>query len=244
MIWEMSMVDMIQNVCAIVSILFSIISIVQAGKANKIARESNVTAEIALKDSQKDYMPLIRFADEVKFTSKSIGTLRSEVTFDFDGWLITRFNINGNEYDENDELFCVTAKLENCGEGIIKGVKIDDFFIQSGNRVAIRSDSDEELETLCFIKPECKEWFVLLPEETITVNFLITQNVMDREEFAEVEEAHLHIQEFGQNNHNIMIGMDLELESVNNTCYKQDFLAGTYLDGKVVHNSFVDVKCR
>lgn len=60
----------------------------------------------------------------------------------------------------------------------------------------------------------------------------------------EIDEVCKRMNSFVQKNDNIMIFMDLELESVNGTSYEQNFLAGTFLNGKVVHNSFVEVKTK
>lgn len=213
-----------------------------ADEANKIAKDANAIAIDALKDSQKDYIPLVRFVDQFDITSKTIKTLRNENTFDFDKIVLKKVDFNNTEYSEDDELVCVTATIENCGKGIIRGITINSLLIKEGNKVAIDNNSQEELDTLCFINNEehCTECFVLLPEKKTTVNFMISNNVLDRMNENELIRADTRMKKFKQDHDNVIIALDLKLDSINDTCYKQDFLVGTFLAGNAVHNSFTN----
>lgn len=235
---DMSTVDIIQSVGVLITIIFSVIGIIQSQKAN-------VAAQKALVDSQKDYMPLIRFCHEVDVVSKSIKMLRSEITFDFEKQILDLYN-NDLELDdlmyikdrEDSELFCITTKIQNCGSGIITGLKIKGFSIQSGNKVAMDIRSQEELETMCYVESECKEEFILLPKEEVTINFIIVNAIKDRHGFETLKDAKAYVHTFLQDYDNITVSMSLELDSINDTSYKQEFLTGTYLDKNIIHNSF------
>ena len=262
----MSTVDVIQSVGVIVTIIFSIIGIVQSKKSNELANtannkadqanelsnQANDIAKEAIKDSKKDYMPLIRFVGKLEAKTKSLSTLMNENTFDFDDMLIKMLaDEESQEYEQEEyeqkELVCIEATVENCGTGIIKGMMINSLFIEQGNKVMmdVRSQK-EELDCLCDIKNKFKEWFILKPKEQVVINFLISKSlhfdVYNAENiYEDLDEAQNRIKEFFDDSNNIIIGMSLQLESVNNTCYNQDFLLGTALNKEIIHNSFEDV---
>ena len=253
MLLEMSIVDIIQSVTAVLAIGISVIGIGQSKKANKVAEKSNdiaekanVAAQKALVDSQKDYMPLVRFCDKINVVSKSIKMLRNEITFDFEEQILDLYN-NSLELDdivylndrEESEIFCITTKIQNCGSGIITGMKITGFAIQSGNKIAMDIRSQEELETMCCnFKIDCKEDFVLLPEEDVTINFIVVDTIKERHSCETLDDVKAYIHKFVQENDNITISMSLELDSINDTSYKQEFLTGTYYNQQIIHNSF------
>lgn len=268
----MSIVDVIQSISVVITIILSIIGIIQSGKSNKfarkandkadesnelskeandIARKANVlskcannNAEEALKDSKKDYMPLVRFVGGVDVVTKTIKELRNENTFDFDEIVLSCIDYDDTDmsYSESSELVCIEANIENCGTGIIKGMRINKFFIQEGNKISIKIESQEELDNLCNIEKECEEWFVLKPEEKTKINFMISKNLSDNMQYEDLYEAQNGINNFFNKYDNIMIGMDLHIFSLNDTSYEQDFLIGTALNKVIVHNSFEDVR--
>ena len=284
---KVSVVDIIQSVGVIFTILFSVISLVQsrnanvmanssdkmakdandlakdandlakdandlAKDANEIAKDASGIANIAndiskkaLDDSQKDYMPLVRFCGKFDVVSKSIKTLRNQITFDFNEEIVDISRL-GPGISENSELVCITTEIENCGRGIIKGILINNFIIQSGNKVALDINSEEDLETLCYIEyPEnqgCQEEFILLPKEKTMVNFIISKHIIDSNG-CKLKDAQEKMKNFQQAFDNIMIFMSLSIASLNDTSYQQKFLTGTYLGGEIVHNAFSNVKC-
>lgn len=140
----MNVVDIVEIVIAAVAIIVSVIGLIQSRKANKLSNganelssKANNIAEHALRDSQKECMPLIRFVGKVDFGLKSIDKLRNENTFDFYKKLIRIEKRDGFFYDVDDEFPCVTAEIENCGNGIIKGITLNRLWIKEGNKVAI-----------------------------------------------------------------------------------------------------------
>lgn len=248
----MEIKDIIQSIGVITTIIFSLIALVQsllsktkskmaeerAEKANQLSNEANNLASVALNESRKDYIPLIKFVDGVEITEKDINILRNEVTFDF-------YDVFFNTDINNDTLISISAKIKNIGNGIVTGIKIEDFFIQSGNKVLIDSRSDEPLKSLCFIeKCECEQQFILEESEETIINFIITDNVMEMEQTNNFDYAENRIKKFFGNYDNFMISMSLEMQSINNSEYQQKHLWGTYIDNKVIHNSFSEVKPR
>ncbi|EES49388.1 hypothetical protein NE172_15045 [Clostridium botulinum] len=217
----MEIKDVIQSIGVITTIIFSLIALVQsllskkkskmaeerAEKANQLSNEANNLANTALNESRKDYMPLIKFVDGVEITEKDINILRNEITFDF-------YDAFFNTDIDKNTFICISTKIKNIGKGIVTGIKIQDFFIQSGNKVLIDSRSDEPIESLCFIKKcECEQQFILDGSEETIINFIITDNIMER-------------------------------EPINNSEYEQKHLWGTYIDNKIIHNSFSEAKPR
>ena len=190
-------------------------------------------------------MPIVRFTSQFNIVQKSVLSLRNQVTFDFDDLLLDINNTYADiDFEEDDEVVCVEAEIENCGNGIITGIVIKDFFIQSGNKVSIDERSQEEVDALCHFKEcTCEEEFVLIPGEKNVVNFIVTKNVMDREN-SDFQWAQEYIEEFVKKYDNIMISMSLEISSVNKSIYQQDYLWGTYLEQKLVHNSFSQAICK
>lgn len=266
----MSVVDIIQAIGVIATIVFSLIAFIQsllskndskkanelAEKANNIsqdanmkAEKANVIAEESLNEIEKSYMPIVRFTKEVHVEKKDIFTLRNEITFDFYNVTFDIFNnfqgvFESPESDEN-EITCISAEIENCGNGVITGIEIKNFFIQSGNKVSIDRSSQEELEALCYIDEKecnCTQEFILAPKEKVTVNFMITNNVADREnsDYGYAEEC---IKEFMEGYRNIMISMSLKISSINQSEYEQRYLWGTFVDNKIVHNTFSECEC-
>lgn len=227
------------------------ISNVKSEKANEEARISNEKAENAnelakkaLDDARKGFMPIVRFTSQFNIVQKSVLSLRNQVTFDFDDLLLDINNTYADIDFEEDEVVCIEAEIENCGNGIITGIEIKDFFIQSGNKVSIDVRSQEEVDALCHFKEcTCEEEFVLLPGEKNIVNFIVTKNVMERNN-SDFYWAQAHIEEFVEEYDNIMISMSLEISSVNKSIYQQDYLWGTYLEQKLVHNSFSQAFCK
>ncbi|MDL2301972.1 hypothetical protein LJC58_06425 [Lachnospiraceae bacterium OttesenSCG-928-D06] len=71
------------------------------------------------------------------------------MTFDFDDLLLNVI-IEDDLLNENGLVVCVEAEIENCGNGIITGLDIKGFFIQSGNKVSINEQSEEEIENLFY----------------------------------------------------------------------------------------------
>lgn len=141
-------------------------------------------------------------------------------------------------------MVCVSTFIENCGEGIVSSLEISEFFIQNGNKVSIDIRSQEKFDTLCYFeKCNCTENFILLPKERVEINFLITDEVMSREN-ADFDYAEQYIEEYIRNNkeHNIMLGMSINLSSINDSSYQQSDLNATYVRGKVVHNSLRKMK--
>jgi len=237
----MSIADIIQSIGVLTTIIFSIIALIQSMKskrdsnnAEKIAEEANRLSQKALDDTRKDYMPLIKFINCLKVTKKNMDILRNEITFDFDELMF-------NYYDSN-EITCISVEIENIGKGIITGIKIEDFFIQEGNKVLIDTRNQGDLETLCYIeKCQCEEKFILNTSERTIINFVITNSVMERNN-SDFEWAEDRIESFFKEYDNIMISMSLEIQSLNDSKYKQEHLWGTYLDEKVVCNSFEKAK--
>lgn len=240
----MNIADSIQSIGVIATIIFSLIAFIQSllskkdsAKAKEIAENSNILSNTAngiskkaLNETSKDYMPLIRFVDEVEVTKKSRDTLRNEITFDFEGKLY--------DADIDEEITCISAKIENIGKGLATKIKIGELFIQEGNKVAIDIRAQEELDTLCYIeKCECEQKFIFNSCEKSIINFIITDNVMEREN-SDLEWAENRITKFVNEFDNFMISMSVDMKSINNSEYKQEYLWGTYVNKKVVYNSF------
>lgn len=220
-------------------------SIKEAHISNEKAENANELAKKALDESRKNFMPVVRFTSKFNIVQKSIFSLRNEVTFDFNDLILDRYNSYAETiFEEEDEVVCVEVEIENCGNGIITGIQIMDFFIQSGNKVSIDVRSQEEVEALCHFKEcSCEEEFVLIPGEKIVVNFVVTKNVMDRNN-SDFLLAQDYIEEFVNKYDNIMISMSLEITSINKSIYQQDYLWGTFVNQKLVHNSFAQAICK
>lgn len=243
--------DIIQSIGVFATIIFSLIAFIQsllsnkrvkiaqrmAEEANKLANTANEISKKALNDSSKNYIPLVKFINDIKVTRKDIHTLRSEITFDFDDVLF--------DGEIDDEFTCISAEIQNIGGGIVAGIKIKEFLIQEGNEVSIDIRSQEELDTLCYIEEcECEKKFILEALERININFIVTNNIMERENTDDLGWAEDRINIFLKQYNNFMISMSLEIQSINNSWYEQNSLWGTYIDRKVVSNSFGEVKSK
>ena len=242
--------DIIQSIGVFATIIFSLIALIQsllsnkrvkvaqqmAEEANKLANTANEISQKALNDSSKNYIPLIKFINDIKVTRKDIHTLRSEITFDFDSVLF--------DGEIDDEFTCISAEIQNIGGGIVAGIKIKEFLIQEGNEVSIDLRSQEELDALCYIEEcECERKFILEALEETTINFIVTNNIMEREN-SDLEWAEERINIFLEQYNNFMISMSLEIQSINNSWYEQNSLWGTYIGRNVVSNSFSEVKSK
>jgi hypothetical protein len=232
---NINLTEIIQCVIAILAFLVSLWSLKQS-------KDAEVTSQRALKDSLKDYMPLIRFSGNFDIKRKSIETLRNELTFDFYNVVTRRFTDDGKNFlEESDKLYCIEAEIENCGKGIVSGISINNFFMQEGNPIAMKKESQDELECFCKINNKCSSWFSLLPEEKIKVNFAILDcNKINTDD--DIEEQINKLETFVNGYNNIVIGMNMKIDSINETKYSQDYLIGTFLNKKVTLNSFVDVR--
>jgi hypothetical protein len=241
--------DIIQSIGVVASIIFSLIAFIQsllsnkrvkiaqhmAEEANKLANTANEISQKALDDSSKNYIPLIEFTNDIKVIQKDIHTLRNEITFDFDNVLFD---------GESDEITCISAEIQNVGGGIVTGIKIKEFLIQEGNEVSIDIRSQEELDTLCYIQEcECERKFILKALQRTNINFIVTDNVMEREN-SDLKWAEERINIFLNQYNNFMISMSLEIQSINNSLYEENSLWGTYIGRKVSSNSFSDVKSK
>lgn len=248
------MYNHIEMICVVIGVLVSIVALIQSRKSNnlsaranalseeanvlseeakELSKEANELSQEALADSQKDYLPIIIFQDTIKVVKKDFTTLCNGITFDFDENLLS-----GEEYGE---YVCVCAKIRNIGEGFLTGIRIKEILIKSGNQITNDNKypfSDENDQLL--YKNNCNLWqfFVLSKEDNeIEIYFMLTDAVKEYKEFESREEAEQYIIDFFEES-NITICLSLQLSSVNNSKYTQDFLASTYLNKKVVRNSF------
>ncbi len=207
--------------------------------ANELSKEAMKLSKETLEDSQKEYLPIIVLQDEISLVKKDFVDLCNQITFDFDEKLLY------GEISEGDECVCICAKIKNIGDGFLTGIQIKEILIKSGNSITndYRYPFSDDNDQLLY-KENCNLWqhFILSKENNeIDIYFILTDAVMEYKEFDNSEEAEQYIFNFFENE-NITICMSLQLLSVNNSKYAQDFLMSTYKDKKVVYNSLHDLK--
>lgn len=255
-------VEIISILIALVTLIVSIYANIIAKKSNKLAKKSNKIAdeanekadeandiaENALNESQKEYMPLIKMVGEINVKRKTFFELQNEITFDFSSRLFDRFDFykkddfedfSYSQIELDDELVCISSTIKNVGNGVVTALAIKDFFIQNCNKFSVDIRSQEEFDTLCLLEQyRCEQEFILLPNEEIEINFLITDEVMNRE-YGYFDYAEKRIEEYFENNkeYNIMLGISIDISSINKSSYKQTDLNATYVNGQVMHNS-------
>lgn len=233
--------EMIGALGTITAFIFSFISLIQSMISRKESKEADKKADRALLDSQKKYMPVVRFAGNIRVCEKSIYDLQNQITFDFDKVLM-------KEKESEGQLLVIEAGIENVGMGIIKGLEINKFFIQSGNKVTNEEDYDDYPETLSSMdKFSCSEYFILTPGEKVNINFIITENVEKQIENYVLDgerydyDPQQCMSGFFEDYDNFIVVMSMNIMSTNETNYTQQYLMGTYIDGKVIHNSFYEI---
>lgn len=221
--------------------------------ANIISSGAEIIIETKkLKDEQKDYMPMIKLVGNIEVQSKAAQELRNEVTFDFDDVLIDsdedemEFDLEelleGLDVDKyiDNEKVCVTIEIKNCGNGTINGINIKQFIILASDSVSIYSD--EEKDYLCFVDKSCKRGITLLPQESKKVNFIITKRVKENEMYESYNDKEKQIKEFFEIYDDVMVAMDLKIDSLNNTSYNQKGLWGTYHNGEISNSTTSSIK--
>ena len=212
-----------------------------AGEANKIAERAENTAERALKDSQKDYMPLLTIVDEIKCENKSAEQLCKEITFDLNE--VIQCNDDGemyicNEEDDGteDDYISICLTIKNIGKGIITKMIIKSLYMCSENKenIKIMSQKDFSAETIFFEgNLECEQKFILCENGKIDINILITKcwyHFLQRKEIIKriTEEE-------------VYMNMEIEMQSTNESFYEQKSLWCNFERGIVKRSSFNEV---
>jgi hypothetical protein len=245
----MSKMDIIQVVVALLTIIISVIALFQANKSKQISQKANDLSEEVLRDTQKEYMPVIQFTGKIKVIQKDIQELSNELTFDF-------FNTINHVLSRRDEdtywfeekFNCICIELENIGKGISTGISINGLDIIFGNKFLydynLEDDIDEDdLEYYCHLTGKSENLFIMNSGDKAKINLLISND------YAEPNQLNENYSKFDSDiekdkdkieNLDGMIKMSLFIGSLNNnsTEYSETDLTGTYVDGKITNCSF------
>ena len=236
----MSKMDIIQVVVALLTIIISVIALFQANKSKQISQKANDLSEEVLRDTQKEYMPVIQFTGKIKVIQKDIQELSNELTFDF-------FNTINHVLSRRDEdtywfeekFNCICIELENIGKGISTGISINGLDIIFGNKFLY----DYNLEYYCHLTGKSENLFIMNSGDKAKINLLISND------YAEPNQLNENYSKFDSDiekdkdkieNLDGMIKMSLFIGSLNNnsTEYSETDLTGTYVDGKITNCSF------
>ena len=198
----MSTMDIIQAIGVLLTIIISIIALFQANKSNQISKksydlsieanqtskEANVLSFEANRDTQKEYMPVIRFADNLQVKKKDVFELSNEITFDFIDIINDKIG-----YLCLEKFKCISVTIENIGKGIVTAIAIDELMIERGNETF--KNHDEEIgvvtDELCYFSKKISKRFILNSGDKTEINFLVSDyeglEDMDDEPYNEIE---------------------------------------------------------
>lgn len=244
----MSKMDIIQVVVALLTIIISVIALFQANKSKQISQNANDLSEEALRDTRKEYMPVIKFTGEIKVIQKDIQELSSELTFDF----FNTFNHVLSRSDEDTYWFeekfnCICIELENIGKGISTGISINGLDIIFGDKnlydYNLENDTDD-IDQLCHLTAESENLFIMNSGDKAKINLLISDDYAEPNQLKENDlsrsDSYIEKEKYKIENLDVRITMSLFIGSLNNNRaeYSETDLTGTYVDGKITNCSF------
>lgn len=248
----MSKMDIIQVVVALLTIIISVIALFQANKSKQISQNANDLSEEALRDTRKEYMPVIKFTGEIKVIQKDIQELSSELTFDF----FNTFNHVLSRSDEDTYWFeekfnCICIELENIGKGISTGISINGLDIIFGDKYLYDynlENGKDDLEQLCHLTGESRNLFIMNPGDKAKINLLISNDYAEPNQLKENDlsrsDSYIEKEKYKIENLDVTITMSLFIGSLNNNSaeYSETDLTGMYVDGKITNCSFSGYK--
>ena len=254
----MSTMDIIQAIGVILTTIISIIALFQANKSNQISKksnqiskrandlsieanqiskeanqtskEANVLSFEANRDTQKEYMPVIRFADNLQVKKKDVFELSNEITFDFIDIINDKIG-----YLCLEKFKCISVTIENIGKGIVTAIAIDELMIERGNETF--KNHDEEIgvvtDELCYFLKKISKRFILNSGDKTEINFLVSDyedlEDMDDEPYNEIEKQ----------SNDIMLTMSFSIGSLNaEEEYYENNLMAVYGKGRLKYSSF------
>lgn len=244
----MSKMDIIQVVVALLTIIISVIALFQANKSKQISQNANDLSEEALRDTRKEYMPVIKFTGKIKVIQKDILELSNELTFDF-------FNTINHVLSSRDEdtywfeekFNCICIELENIGKGISTGISIDGLDIIFGDKnlydYNLENDTDD-IDQLCHLTAESENLFIMNSGDKAKINLLISDDYAEPNQLKENDlsrsDSYIEKEKYKIENLDVTITMSLFIGSLNNNRaeYSETDLTGTYVDGKITNCSF------
>lgn len=244
----MSKMDIIQVVVALLTIIISVIALFQANKSKQISQNANDLSEEALRDTRKEYMPVIKFTGEIKVIQKDIQELSSELTFDF----FNTFNHVLSRSDEDTYWFeekfnCICIELENIGKGISTGISINGLDIIFGDKYLydynLENDTDD-IDQLCHLTAESENLFIMNSGDKAKINLLISDDYAEPNQLKENDwsksDSYIEKEKYKIENLDVTITMSLFIGSLNNNSaeYSETDLTGMYVDGKITNCSF------
>jgi hypothetical protein len=244
----MSKMDIIQVVVALLTIIISVIALFQANKSKQISQNANDLSEEALRDTRKEYMPVIKFTGKIKVIQKDIQELSSELTFDF----FNTFNHVLSSSDEDTYWFeekfnCICIELENIGKGISTGISINGLDIIFGDKnlydYNLENDTDD-IDQLCHLTAESENLFIMNSGDKAKINLLISDDYAEPNQLKENDlsrsDSYIEKEKYKIENLDVRITMSLFIGSLNNNRaeYSETDLTGTYVDGKITNCSF------
>lgn len=212
-----------------------------ANEANVIAGTANSLAEKALEDSEKDYMPYIKFVGNVTCKDKSAVELGKEVTFDICNQIV--FSEEAAtvmlDFANEEEYASLTFKMQNVGKGIVTGVKIKSLLIYAGyykELWKVLERYNDCMGGLIFYKDnlECSQDIILCENEQTDINILIPANEINTDYSDNLSET--------IEKDDVLVIAELDIFSTNGTVYKERALWGNFENGTAKRSAFVDVE--
>lgn len=220
----------LEQIGLIISIIISVVAILQSRKAYNLSQMAQKIDLLNLKNAINDNVSIIKCVGEIKCEYKDVYTLFSQVTFDFDDFIECRND------DEFINYISLTVSIQNIGRGIINRIDIISIGICTGNKTFYdKSMNSRDVKSLVYYDTETSQKLVLGEMEKTDINLLfpfkgflpLTNNDDDDDNSYEKVNKYLR-------SNDILVIINLNIYSTNNSSYEQKTLWCNYVEGEAV----------